>query len=230
MAALATAAAQLRALERQRQEALHFLSHDLRAPLSATLALIELQDAAQRTHPLPEIEAQTRRALALADGFVQLARAESVQGYRMAPLDLRDVVVEAADACWPQAQAAQVALSSETPEHECLVSADRGMLMRALVNLIDNALKHGSRPGTGVQCRLLVGGPGWCIEVTDAGAPLPPDAAAGLFGRFRRGQADAAGAGLGLAFVQAVAQHHGGRAGWRAGTPGNVFFIELPAA
>jgi CHASE2 domain-containing sensor protein len=230
MAALSAAAAHVRALERQRQEALHFLSHDLRTPLSATLALIELQGAAQRTHPLPEIEVQTRRALALADGFVQLARAESAQGYRMAPLDLRDVVVEAADACWPQAQASQVELGSETPEHECLASADHGMLMRALVNLIDNALKHGSHPGTGVQCRLFAGAAGWCIEVSDAGTPLQPDVAAGLFTRFRRGRADAAGAGLGLAFVQAVAQHHGGRAGWRAGTPGNVFFIELPAA
>lgn len=229
MAALSAAAAHVRALERQRQEALNFLSHDLRSPLSATLALIELQGTAQSVRPLPEIEAHTRRALALADGFVQLARAESAEGYRLATLDLRDVVIEAVDACWPQAQAAQVALSCETPEHECPASADRGMLMRAVVNLIDNALKHGSRLGTGVQCRLLGAGSGWCIEVADAGEPLQPEAAAGLFARFRRGRSDTGGAGLGLAFVQAVAQHHGGLAEWRAGTQGNVFFIELPA-
>jgi CHASE2 domain-containing sensor protein len=229
MAALTAAATNVRSLQRQRDEALNFLSHDLRAPLSASLALIELEGAASSTPPLPAIEAQTRRALALAEGFVQLARAESPQGYRMEPLDLRDPVIEAVDACWPQARAGDVALESEVPQHECLVSGDRGMLTRTLVNLIDNALKHGNRSGGSVQCRLLASETGWFIEVVDAGRPLQPEVAAGLFTRFRRGQTEARGAGLGLAFVQAVAQHHGGRAGWRAEVHGNVFFMELPS-
>jgi signal transduction histidine kinase len=97
-----------------------------------------------------------------------------------------------------------------------------------LVNLVDNALKHAGRVGGGVQCRLLAREASWRIEVVDAGPPLEPDVASGLFTRFRRGRADASGAGLGLAFVQAVAQHHGGRAGWFAQAQGNVFFIELP--
>jgi len=143
-------------------------------------------------------------------------------------VDLRDPLIEAVDACWPQARAAGVALTSQAPEQECLVSGDRGMLTRALVNLIDNALKHGSRPGTGVQGRLLAAGTRWRIEVADSGEPLQSEAASELFARFRRGKGEARGAGLGLTFVQAVAQHHGGSAGWRAETRGNVFFIELP--
>jgi signal transduction histidine kinase len=228
MAALSDGAAHVRALERQRQEALNFLSHDLRAPLSATLALIELQGSAHDASTLTAIEVHARRALALADGFVQLARAESAQGYRMELLDLRDPVVEGVDACWPQARAKAMDLSSEAPEHECLVRGDRSMLTRVLVNLVDNALKHAGRVGGGVQCRLLAREASWRIEVVDAGPPLEPDVASGLFTRFRRGRADASGAGLGLAFVQAVAQHHGGRAGWFAQAQGNVFFIELP--
>jgi CHASE2 domain-containing sensor protein len=230
MAALSGAAAHVRTLERQRQEALNFLSHDLRAPLSATLALIELRGSAQDTSPLPAIESHARRALALADGFVQLARAESAQGYRMELLDLRDPLVEGVDACWPQARARAIDLGSEAPEHECLAWADRSMLTRVMVNLIDNALKHAGAVDARVQCRLLAGEAGWRIEVADTGPPLQPDVAHGLFTRFRRGKADASGAGLGLAFVQAVAQRHGGRAGWRADVQGNVFFIELPAS
>jgi len=229
MAALSKAAAQLRALEQQRQQALHFLSHDLRAPLSATLALIELQSEGQGRPPLPAIEAQTRRALALAEGFVQLARAESAEGYRMAMLDLRDVVVGAVDACWPAAQSARVALDSETPAQECLASVDGAMVGRALVNLIDNALRHGSRPGGDVRCRLSAAKSGWCIEVLDAGAPLRPELADGLFTRFRRGDSRAGGTGLGLAFVREVALQHGGQAGWRATPQGNCFFMDLPA-
>jgi CHASE2 domain-containing sensor protein len=229
MAALSTAAAQLRALEQQRQQALHFLSHDLRAPLSATLALIELQPGAREQAPLPAIEAQTRRALALAEGFVQLARAESAEGYRMAVLDLRDVVVSAVDACWPAAQSAGVVLDGETPEQECLALADAAMLERALVNLIDNALRHGSRAGGAVRCRLGASAGGWCIEVLDGGAPLRPELAEGLFTRFRRGDSGAGGTGLGLAFVREVAKQHGGRASWRPWAQGNGFFVELPA-
>jgi len=228
MAALSAGAAQVRALQRQRQEALHFLSHDLRAPLTATLALVEMHDGARSAPPLRAIEAQTRRALALAEDFVQLARAESARGYRIELMDLREPLIEAVDACWSQARASGVVLTSQAPEHECLVSGDRGMLTRALVNLIDNALKHGSRSGASVQGCVLADGTGWRIEVADAGQPLQPPAAAELFMRFRRGNTEVRGVGLGLAFVQAVAQRHGGRAGWRAATPGNVFFIELP--
>ncbi len=229
MAALSGAAAHVRALERQRQEALNFLSHDLRAPLSATLALIELQGSEHDAPTLTAIEVHARRALALADGFVQLARAESAQGYRMELLDLRDPVVEGIDGCWPQARAKAMDVSSEAPEHECLVWGDRSMLTRVLVNLIDNALKHAGKVGASVHCRLLAFEAGWRVEVIDAGPPLQPDVANGLFTRFRRGKGDTGGAGLGLAFVQAVAQHHGGRAGWCAQAQGNVFFIELPS-
>jgi CHASE2 domain-containing sensor protein len=230
MAALSAAAAHVRSLQRQRQQALHFLSHDLRAPLSATLALIELQDGGTgAAATLPLIEAHSRRALEMAEGFVQLARAESAQGYRLEVLDLRDALVEAVDACWPLAQATAVSLASPAPVHECLVSGDRSMLTRALVNLVDNALKHGSGHGGHVQCELVAAGTGWRIEVADMGAPLQPELAAGLFTAFRRGGTGAPGAGLGLAFVQAVARHHGGRAGWRGQAQGNVFFIELPA-
>lgn len=229
MAALSTAAAHVRSLERQRKEALNFLSHDLRAPLSATLALIELQGGPREAAPLAEIEVHVRRALALADGFVQLARAESPQGYRMELLDLRDPVVEAIDTCWPRSRVDAVELGSEVPEHECLAWGDRSMLTRALVNLVDNALKHGGGADARVQCRLRACDVGWRIDVIDAGVPLQPEVAGELFARFRRGRTNASGAGLGLAFVQAVAQHHGGRAGWSRADRGNVFFIEMPA-
>ena len=91
------------------------------------------------------------------------------------------------------------------------------------------AASKASTGGAAVQCRLLACEVGWRVEVVDAGPALQADVANDLFTRFRRGKGDSSGAGLGLAFVQAVAQHHGGHAGWRAHARGNVFFIELPA-
>ncbi|MGA0612416.1 CHASE2 domain-containing protein [Caldimonas sp. KR1-144] len=227
IAALSAAAQQLRSLERQREEAVRFLSHDLRAPLSATLALIEMRP---RGADLAAIESHTRRALALAEGFIQLARAGSAHGYRMETLDLRDLLIEAIDGCWPQAQRRSVEIVGDGGDDECLITGDRTMLTRALLNLIDNALRHGSRAGDRVHCRLARSESGWRVEVADSGAPLSPETAAELFLPFRRGRGEAGGAGLGLAFVSAVARRHEGRAAWQAHAMGNVFFIELPPA
>lgn len=235
MAALSAAAHRLRQLEVQRQEALDFLSHDLRAPLTSTLALIELAPAGDDRATLSAIEGQARRALALAEGFVQLARAESPDGAPVSTLDLRDVVVDAIDSAWAPARQQGMRLTSDAPDRECLVDGDATLLSRAVGNLIDNALKHGDADHGAVHCALVAAEAGWHIEVHSGGDPLAPDVARTLFHRFRRGvtaSADTArpGAGLGLAIVDAVAGRHGGHAGWRPAAHGNVFFIALPSS
>lgn len=235
MAALTAAASRLRQLEGQRRQAMDFLSHDLRAPLSATLALIELADAgADASGPtLAAIEVQTRRALALAEGFVELARAEAPEALRTAPLDLRDVIVEAVDGAWSEARQRGVAIETRAPVEEAVCDGDVALLVRAVGNLVDNALKYG-RAGGVVRCELSRTATGWRIDVASQGEPLAPTEAAPLFDRFARAAGGAArataGAGLGLAIVRSVARRHGGDAGWRPADDGNLFFIELPRA
>lgn len=233
MAALTAAASRLRQLEVQRRQAVDFLSHDLRAPLSATLALIEMAGPVADARTLAAIEAQTRRALALAEGFVDLARAEAPEALRTTPLDLRDVVVEAMDGAWSDARQRGISIESEAPADDALCDGDAALLVRAVGNLLDNALKHGREAGT-VRCDLRATGAGWRIDVRSQGQALAPAVAATLFDRFMRapeGRApSASGAGLGLAIVRSVARRHGGDAGWRPDDDANVFFIELPRA
>jgi len=234
MAALTAAASRLRQLEGQRREAMDFLSHDLRAPLSATLALIELADAGADANraTLAAIEVQTRRALALAEGFVELARAEAPEALRTALLDLRDVIVEAVDGAWSEARQRGVAIETRAPDEEAVCDGDVALLVRAVGNLVDNALKYGRASGV-VRCELSRIETGWRIDVASQGEPLTPAEAAPLFDRFARASGGAratAGAGLGLAIVRSVARRHGGDAGWRPGDDGNLFFIELPRA
>ncbi len=220
-------------VQRQREEALRFLSHDMRAPQSAILNLIEIERLAPGSDPqvLARIEAHAHRALALADNFVQLARAQS-DAFATEPVDLADVLIDAADRHWDQARALSVEILTETPPAPSWCQADRELLTRAVGNLIDNALKYGPR-GAAVRCRLAREGAHHVISVIDQGPGIAPEDRAGLFDPFKRlgREARTRGAGLGLAFVQAVVARHQGRAQVR-GEPGqgSEFRLELPAA
>jgi len=223
----------LRLAERKRDEALQFLWHDLRSPQAAVLALLELHAADPEDLPTPDLLGRIRRHVqrthALAEGFVQLARAESVALQRQ-PVDLADVVLDAVDDCWSLARARQVELHTTLPEDEALVLGDRGLLTRAAVNLVHNAVKF-SGAGTRVDCRLVPESGAWCLCVRDQGPGLTPADRERLFERFARGsEPRAEGVGLGLAFTRTVVERHAGRLGLDS-TPGvgSEFRILLPA-
>jgi CHASE2 domain-containing sensor protein/signal transduction histidine kinase len=207
----------IREAERQRDVALRFISHDMRSPQASILTLLELQ----RLHPerpmqpdtLGRIERHARRTLDLAEEFVQLARAES-STYRLETVDLADLLDEAADEVWPQAQARQVTIEVQRPDEPALCEADRGLLTRAMANLIGNAVKHGAQDQTEVRCTVQRVGAGWRVAITDQGPGMTPEQQQHLFHQFARldpEQGAARGVGLGLAFVRTVIEHHGGR-------------------
>ncbi|HXZ07490.1 MAG TPA: CHASE2 domain-containing protein, partial [Paraburkholderia sp.] len=105
----------LHAAERQREDALRLLSHDMRSPQASILALIELErariDSAHTRDLLDRIERYSQRALTLADDFVQLARAES-QAYVLEPQNLVELLIDASDEVWPQAQARHIRIET----------------------------------------------------------------------------------------------------------------------
>lgn len=198
----------MRRAEAAREEALQLLTHDMRAPQASILALVD------RTKSLPPEVADrlrhlARRTIGLADGYLQLARAES-GNYIMEEVDLAAIATEAVDEMWPQAQALKIAIDGVGLEREALLWGNHSLLMRAIVNLISNALKHAPR-GSRITVRLRADNKDWRLDVEDKGQGIPAHLQAQLFGRFRTdGMAD--GVGLGLAFVRSVAVGHGGLA------------------
>jgi two-component system sensor histidine kinase KdpD len=95
---------------------------------------------------------------------------------------------------------------------EALLWGDGRLLHRALVNLLDNAVRH-TPPGTPVEVRVQVGAHEWQLQVRDRGPGLQPGTEAQVFQKFHLGEAQRAGAGhgLGLPICAAVARLHGGR-------------------
>jgi signal transduction histidine kinase len=224
----------LTAAMRQREQALQLLTHDMRSPQTSILALLAT------TPGLPaevsdRLAAYARRTLALADGFVQLARAEVTQTI-LEPLDVCDVAVEAVDELWPQCRQRRIEIRQHGCDNPMMVLGDRGVLARALVNLIGNAVKY-SPDGSMIVVRaatVLDGGRTYVeLGIADQGPGLTPEEAALAFRPFQRfdrpGDSAADGAGLGLAFVQAAAARHGGGITCTS-TPGEgaTFTLRLP--
>lgn len=218
--------------QRQREEALRFISHDMRAPQASILTLIELQriePEAPDARLFERIEGHARRTLALADDFVQLARAQS-HAFELEPIDLADVLIDAADRLWEQARARGAEISAHATPDACWAAADRDLLTRAVANLIDNALKYGPEGGC-VRCTLSSGQGRCTISVRDDGPGIAAQDQLALFDAFDRLGRDhhSAGAGLGLAFVQAVVLRHQGTVSVRSRLgEGAEFRIELP--
>jgi len=219
-----------RAAERQRAEALQLLSHDMRAPQVSILTLLD--GPALRLDPMVErrIADYARQTLDLAEGYVQLARAES-QPYRSELLDLGQIAMDAADILWPQASKKGVRILTPDGEEEFLVQGDPALLRRLTTNLLDNALKYGPAGGA-IQVSLTGaeedGRPVCVLGVSDQGPGLSEEAARRLFQPFGHGGADHRGAGLGLAFVRTVAERHGGTIRHQPGSPGATFILTLP--
>jgi signal transduction histidine kinase len=112
------------------------------------------------------------------------------------------------------------------------VMGDPDRLSQLFINVLDNAVKHSPRGGivrvNGAHLNGEV-----VVRVRDHGTGLPAGAERKLFGRFWRGDnaATHAGACLGLAIAQAIAQAHGGSIDARNAPDGGAeFAIHLPAA
>lgn len=228
---------QLRAAQRERDDVLRFLSHDMKSPASSLLGLAQLQRDPHNALPPRELSLRldllAQRLLTLVDGFVALSRAESLDTRAFDEFDLRDALQDAYDEVWATAQARGVEMTATMPDDPLPVHGDRQLLARAIVNLAGNAVKF-SPPGGRVTLALLRDGADGVIKVADQGPGIDPGSAASLFQRFsrglHRGGADPGGAGLGLAFVRVAAAGHRGRAWAETGAvSGAVFCLSLPA-
>ncbi|HBO2528589.1 CHASE2 domain-containing protein [Pseudomonas aeruginosa] len=218
--------------ERQRATLLRFLSHDLRAPHSAILALLDVRpaedEAGQQVYR--QIEQQVRRALGLTDAFVQLAKAES-DAYRFEACMFTMLAMDAADQLWPLAQQKDIDLRRDwDDEQEPMVWADPGLLTRALFNLLENAVKY-SPAGTVVSLSIRLEGDWLSCRIVDQGKGIEAAELPRLFSQYQRfaSAEGSAGLGLGLAMVKTVIDRHGGRIGCQSQVgQGTTFEIRLP--
>ncbi|MDR6536283.1 CHASE2 domain-containing protein [Variovorax soli] len=226
---------EIRQAQRQRDHAMRFLSHDMRAPLASILTLLSLQRQSPSAMTQPQfhdrIERHARKALGLADDFTQLVRAQS-SSYRVERYNLVDVLLECVDDAWEATRRHGVRITMAPSPEEAHSVIDRELVARAIGNLLGNALKF-SPAGSSITCAVEPLPLEWAVLVQDQGEGIGEELQARLFEPFSRGTTgdNVEGAGLGLAFVKTVAQRHGGKVLLdSAPARGSAFRLVLPRA
>ncbi|MEQ1539926.1 MAG: CHASE2 domain-containing protein [Sphingorhabdus sp.] len=195
--------------ESDREEALQLLSHDMRAPQSAIIAMLpDLRDKNARVR----IERHARRTMQLAQDFVQIARMGETE-FSGLDLLLAELARDVADSLWPLAKERNITIDVVDHEGDAFVFAEADSLSRALTNLVDNAIKYSPDGGKITVDVARIGDGLLELSVQDQGKGIDADLLPQLFTRFatgREGTSRVKSLGLGLAFVRAVAERHQG--------------------
>src|SRR6476620_11033582 len=213
------------------------VSHELKTPVGAISLLAEALEAspddeeavrrfAKRMHK------ESTRLAALVQDIIELSRLQGANVAQQAhPVDINTVVAEAVDRSQLPAESKniEIVVGGRT---DAMVYGDQDLLVTALRNLIDNAIRYSpenTRVGVGVRAKEGV----VAISVTDQGEGLSPEDQERIFERFYRVDAarsrQTGGTGLGLSIVKHVVSNHGGEVTvWSQPGQGSTFTVRLP--
>jgi signal transduction histidine kinase/ABC-type branched-subunit amino acid transport system ATPase component len=233
--ALETARRETAALRRSQgiqRELMSWLSHELRTPLTAiqgyasTLCQPDLTwDPESTEHFLRSISVESSRMERLVGDLLDSSAIESgILRLQRDWCDLR-LVVEAAIACVPSEDGIRLHVDDAMEP----IWADHDRLEQVLVNLLENAISHGSSDG-GVDVSLRRGSPAGTVEVVvrDHGQGIPASLTERIFQPRVRGSTSLAGAGLGLSIAKGIVEGHGGAIAVVPTDRGASFVVSLP--
>ena len=229
----------LRQLETLQREFVANASHELKTPVTSikgfaeTLAGEEMEpEQARRFTRI--IHRQAEQLGTLIDDLLELTRLEHEEGrsaIERAVVELPDLFAGVVEICSAEANQKNITLRTNVPAG-LRVDAHPVLFQRALVNLVDNAIKY-SPANTVVDLTAEQQAGQVCIHVADQGPGIAPEHQARIFERFYRVDKSRSrklgGTGLGLSIVKHVMEAHGGSVVVHS-TPGkgSTFSLFLP--
>mgnify|MGYP001354313341 CR=1 FL=1 len=229
---------ELKELDRLKSEMVRMTSHDLKNPLQAAMAYTELlrddlEPAGDQAvlESIDKIDWQLQRMNRIIRGILDLERVKSgVRRFENYPparaIELS--VVELRQFASSQGVQLQVEQDDSLPTIRC----DAEQVRRALVNLIENAIKFTPHGGV-VSVRAYTQDGSVVFEISDTGVGIAPEARPRVFDRYYRSQQKGTehitGSGIGLSLVKAVAENHRGKT-WLSSEvgKGTTFYISFP--
>jgi PAS domain S-box-containing protein len=234
-------ARRLTAADRQKDEFLAMLGHELRNPLSPIHNAVHILEShpvirasAELSYAVDVITRQSAHLRRLVDDLLDVARI--IRGrfdLRKEKVNLKRVLIEATEASRPLIAERQQTLNVEIAERLPPLDADPVRLAQVFWNLLDNAAKY-SPPNSVISLWTKVDDSRVSIHVKDAGRGIPADVLPFIFEPFHQAQMTLdrtqGGLGLGLTIVRRIVELHGGR--MRAESEGegrgSEFVVELP--
>ena len=236
---LRRAQAQLRRFERDKQELLALLAHELRgplAPLHMSLHLLKriTPDEARAQSALDIMQRQVAQMARLVDDFMDISRYQRGKlAVQLQPLNLAEVLAGAVEQSRPLMEASSQQVEVVVAEPHLHVAGDRARLLQALSQLLANSVELAGAGGTiKIDARRDAGD--IVVTIADNGIGVAPDRLLHIFDLFTPGQARAPGGGglaMGLALTHALITLHGGAidAASAGSGLGSTFTVRLPA-
>lgn len=226
----------LRAADEMKTALLTSISHDLKTPLAGIMAAVSsLLDQTvdwseeDRASFLETIDSQADRLNRVISDILDLNRIEAgVVKPVLTDVDARGVLQEAAERARVTAgRALRVRVADGM-----YLRADRSLLLQALVNLIENAVKY-STPGGAIELSSALSADGVELSVSDEGPGISPQDLPHVFERFYRAAEQSRrikGSGLGLAIVKGFVTLSGGTVRVESSPEGTRFVLRFPHA
>lgn len=229
-----------RRVEQMQSAFLGMISHELRTPLASVIGALDLID-----HPaVRELPTKSNQLLAIARESVEKLRTQVEDLLDLnrlldprAPLNLRlqpvgPILGAAMERVRHRANQRQIKIEIVDQVGDAEAEIDGERLIRALVQLLHNAIRHSPESG---EIRLLLDEPDPLtlrLTVIDQGPGVPVHLQSALFEKFSQGTGGSTrlpgGSGLGLAIVRETALRHRGEVGYARNAGGSCFYIALP--
>jgi CheY-like chemotaxis protein/nitrogen-specific signal transduction histidine kinase len=225
--------------EKQTNEFLAMLAHELRNPLAPIRNALHLLARKPTTDPAElwvrdVLQRQTIQMTRLVDDLLDVSRiTRSTVALSKVAIDARKAIRDAADASMQWVQARQHQLLLDLPEDRLEVDADPVRLNQVIQNLVHNAAKFTPNGGR-IEVRARREGDEVVMSVKDNGVGMTPELAGSAFELFKQGQQGLdrpeGGLGVGLTLVDRLVALHGGSVEARSAGPGqgSEFVVRLP--
>ena len=226
--------------ERQTNEFLAMLGHELRnplAPIRNALSLMGMQSADDSTREWSRnvIDRQVTQLTRLVDDLLDVARITSGRiELKKEHVELNAAVVRAVDSCKSAAESRQQILDVQTSKEHLLVDGDLIRLSQIVINHQNNAIKY-TPDGGRITVSVARDGDWAVLRVKDTGAGIHAELLPRVFDLFVQGERSLArtegGLGIGLTIVRKLVDLHGGTVSARSDGlgKGSEFIVLLPA-
>jgi two-component system, chemotaxis family, CheB/CheR fusion protein len=231
----------LRQANRNKDEFLAVLAHELRNPLAPIISGVEVLKSAPTNQGMVErvagtISRQTGQLVRLVDDLLEVSRINGGKlRLRISVVDLREVVHDAVSGATVAVERAGHQLCVTLPSNELPVEGDQARLVQVLSNLLNNAVRYSANPGT-ITLNVSRDDSNAVLCLRDQGVGIAPEALPHVFDMFYQGPnaraAVAGGLGIGLTLAKNLIEMHGGAIAVTSegANRGSEFTIRLPLA
>lgn len=227
----------LRRTNREKDEFIAVVAHELRTPMTSILGWVRLLrlgdlDDATKESALEALERSTKAQARIIEDLLDESRIASGKlRLELRPMSLAPIVQSAVQMMQSAAEARRMHLVTQIADEPLEMSGDPNRLLQVIANVLANAIKF-SPEESHVEIRLSRDGACAVIEVRDHGRGIAPDLLPHVFDRFRQGGTNErqAGLGLGLAIARHLIELQGGTiaAASEGEGEGAVFTMRLP--